>query len=205
MPPAPSAPGSARTRAKSDQPNRIPSGSDVRPGRHRQEPRPPHQNSPAARREPRSPLQPWRNTSHRSGLPRERRESAGAILRMDAASPVPARRRPRVAPVGRQDHDPARNSPRLAQFVPGVGHPIPVLAVGFRERAERCRAATASTTFGGRARPTTARGGGRPARALRDDELHRLCLFLYGQSQRQQAWIDTMMKASATQALVVPS
>jgi hypothetical protein len=43
------------------------------------------------------------------------------------------------------------------------------------------------------------------ARELRDDELHALCLFAYGQNQRQQAWVDTMIKESAAQSLVVPS
>ncbi len=43
------------------------------------------------------------------------------------------------------------------------------------------------------------------ARALRDDELHNLALHLYGQNQRQQAWVDTMIKENAAQAVVVPS
>jgi anaerobic selenocysteine-containing dehydrogenase len=43
------------------------------------------------------------------------------------------------------------------------------------------------------------------ARMLRDDELHEQCLFLSGQNQRQLAWIDTMIKSNAAQALVVPS
>lgn len=43
------------------------------------------------------------------------------------------------------------------------------------------------------------------ARELRDDELHELCLLLYGQNQRQQAWIDTMIKETAPNAVVVPS
>lgn len=43
------------------------------------------------------------------------------------------------------------------------------------------------------------------ARELRDDALHELCLLLYGQNQRQQAWVDTMIKESAAQSVVVPS
>ena len=43
------------------------------------------------------------------------------------------------------------------------------------------------------------------ARELRDDALHELCLFLYEQNQRQQAWVDTMIKESAAQSVVVPS
>lgn len=43
------------------------------------------------------------------------------------------------------------------------------------------------------------------ARELRDDQLHDACLLLYGQNQRQQAWVDTMIKESAANALVVPS
>lgn len=42
------------------------------------------------------------------------------------------------------------------------------------------------------------------ARELRDDALHELCLLLYGQNQRQQAWIDTMLKESAAQSVAVP-
>jgi hypothetical protein len=43
------------------------------------------------------------------------------------------------------------------------------------------------------------------ARELRDDELHALFEHLYAQSRRQQAWVDTMVKESAAQSLVVPS
>lgn len=43
------------------------------------------------------------------------------------------------------------------------------------------------------------------ARELRDDALHELCLLLYGQNQRQQAWIDTMIKETDAQSVVVPS
>jgi ferredoxin-nitrate reductase len=43
------------------------------------------------------------------------------------------------------------------------------------------------------------------ARQLRDDQLHDVCLLLYGQNQRQQAWVDTMIKESAPHAVVVPS
>lgn len=43
------------------------------------------------------------------------------------------------------------------------------------------------------------------ARELRDDELHAMCLFIFGQNQRQQAWVDTMIKESAAQSVVVPS
>ncbi len=43
------------------------------------------------------------------------------------------------------------------------------------------------------------------ARELRDDALHELCLHLNGQNQRQQAWVDTMIKESAPQSVVVPS
>jgi len=43
------------------------------------------------------------------------------------------------------------------------------------------------------------------ARELRDDALHELCLHLYGQNQRQQAWVDTIIKESAAQSVVVPS
>lgn len=43
------------------------------------------------------------------------------------------------------------------------------------------------------------------ARELRDDVLRELSLLLYGQNQRQQAWVDTMIKESAAQLVVVPS
>lgn len=43
------------------------------------------------------------------------------------------------------------------------------------------------------------------ARELRDDPLHDACLLLYGQNQRQQAWVDTMIKETAPNAVVVPS
>jgi hypothetical protein len=43
------------------------------------------------------------------------------------------------------------------------------------------------------------------ARELRDDALHEVCLLVYGQNQRQQAWVDTMIKESAAQSVVVPS
>ncbi|MFO0929680.1 MAG: nitrate reductase [Gemmataceae bacterium] len=43
------------------------------------------------------------------------------------------------------------------------------------------------------------------ARELRDDDLHALCLLLYGQNQRQQAWVDTMIQADGPQAVVVPT
>ncbi|HET6880818.1 MAG TPA: nitrate reductase [Pirellulales bacterium] len=40
---------------------------------------------------------------------------------------------------------------------------------------------------------------------LRDREFHEACLLILGQSQRQQAWIDTMIKESAGDSVVVPS
>ncbi len=43
------------------------------------------------------------------------------------------------------------------------------------------------------------------ARELRDEELHALCLHLVEQGRRQQAWVDTMIKESAAQSVVVPS
>ena len=43
------------------------------------------------------------------------------------------------------------------------------------------------------------------ARELRDDELHGMCVLVYGQNQRQQAWIATMLKEGAAQSIVVPS
>jgi hypothetical protein len=43
------------------------------------------------------------------------------------------------------------------------------------------------------------------ARELRDEELHECCLLLYQQNQRQQAWVDTMIKETDAQSLVVPS
>lgn len=43
------------------------------------------------------------------------------------------------------------------------------------------------------------------ARELRDEELHTLALHLVEQSRRQQAWVDTMIKESAAQSVVVPS
>lgn len=43
------------------------------------------------------------------------------------------------------------------------------------------------------------------ARELRDTPLHDSCLLIFGQNQRQQAWIDTMIKESAADSLVVPS
>ncbi len=43
------------------------------------------------------------------------------------------------------------------------------------------------------------------AHELRDDALYEVCLFVYGQNQRQLAWVDTMIKESAPQAVVVPS
>ncbi len=43
------------------------------------------------------------------------------------------------------------------------------------------------------------------ARELRDDAMHEVCLLLYGQNQRQQAWIDTMIKETDAQSVVVPS
>jgi hypothetical protein len=39
------------------------------------------------------------------------------------------------------------------------------------------------------------------ARELRDDALHETCLFLHGQNQRQQAWVETMIKNSAAKPL----
>ena len=42
------------------------------------------------------------------------------------------------------------------------------------------------------------------ARELRDEALHTLCLHLVEQSRRQQAWVDTMIKESAAQSVVVP-
>ncbi len=43
------------------------------------------------------------------------------------------------------------------------------------------------------------------AREMRDDALHEVCLWAYGQNQRQQAWVETMIKESAAQSVVVPS
>ncbi len=43
------------------------------------------------------------------------------------------------------------------------------------------------------------------AQEMRDDELHEACLLLLGQNQRQQAWVDTMIKESAAQSVAVPS
>jgi len=40
---------------------------------------------------------------------------------------------------------------------------------------------------------------------LRDEALHELCMFLHEQNQRQQAWVDTMIKESAAQSVAVPS
>lgn len=40
---------------------------------------------------------------------------------------------------------------------------------------------------------------------LRDGEFYEACALIFGQSQRQQAWIDTMLKESAADSLVVPS
>ncbi|HVX11020.1 MAG TPA: nitrate reductase [Pirellulales bacterium] len=43
------------------------------------------------------------------------------------------------------------------------------------------------------------------ARELRDMPLHEVCLNTFGQNQRQQAWIDTMIKESAADSVVIPS
>ncbi len=43
------------------------------------------------------------------------------------------------------------------------------------------------------------------ARELRDMPLHEVCLRVFGQNQRQQAWIDTMIKESGADSVVVPS
>ena len=40
---------------------------------------------------------------------------------------------------------------------------------------------------------------------LRDSQLHEACVRILGQTQRQQAWIDTMIKESAADSVVVPS
>jgi anaerobic selenocysteine-containing dehydrogenase len=43
------------------------------------------------------------------------------------------------------------------------------------------------------------------ARELRDDALHEALLLQYGQNQRQKAWVDTMLKETDAQSIVVPS
>jgi ferredoxin-nitrate reductase len=43
------------------------------------------------------------------------------------------------------------------------------------------------------------------ARELRDDALFEVCRLAYAQNQRQMAWVDTMIKESAAQSVVVPS
>lgn len=43
------------------------------------------------------------------------------------------------------------------------------------------------------------------ARELRDDALHDTLLLAPGQNQRQQAWVDTMLKETGAQSVIVPS
>ena len=75
-------------------------------------------------------------------------------------------------------------------------------ALGSREALERC---SRQVDFAAErvASRTEALPVGRGRRGVLP--LHELCLFLYGQNQRQQAWVDTMIKESSAQAVVVPS